>query len=136
MYWLAEKTHEFAIQNLGVYSMGRAGDLMYKAFLQIEGDGELILDKDFIMHIFLPLYGALPEFEAYLTFNSDEKESFPIGSLQPENHVHAVDEAKGQTVILPNMCQELTDPGILCDTGCQGSWMCNPIMQQSHKSVA
>ena len=59
--------------------MGRAVDLTYKVFLQIEAD------------IFLPLYSELPEFEAYFTYYSEKKESFLIGTLQPENYVLTVD---------------------------------------------
>ena len=51
MCWLAGEKHEFDHQNWGVDSMGRAEDLMYKAFLQIEADGELMLYKDFIMNV-------------------------------------------------------------------------------------
>ena len=55
--------------------MGRAIDLMYDAFSEVESNGELMLDEDFIMRIFSPLYGELPEFEEYLTYFFEEKES-------------------------------------------------------------
>ena len=47
--------------------MGRmAVDLMYNAFIEVESDGELMLDEDFIMGIFAWLYEELPELKAYL----------------------------------------------------------------------
>ncbi len=56
MPWLAGKTHELARCNWSERSMGRAVDLMYNAFVEVESDGELMLDDDFIMGIFSPLY--------------------------------------------------------------------------------
>ena len=41
--------------------MERAVDLMYNAFVEVESDGDLMLDEDFKMNIFSPLYVALPE---------------------------------------------------------------------------
>jgi len=35
--------------------MGRAVNLMYNAFVEVESNGELMLDEDFIMGIFAPL---------------------------------------------------------------------------------
>jgi hypothetical protein len=66
MHWLAGKTHELAHHNWSEQSMGRAIDLMYDAFSEVESNGELMLDEDFIMRIFSPLYGEPPEFEEYL----------------------------------------------------------------------
>ena len=55
-----------------------------------------MLDEDFMLNIFLPLQSKSPEFEAYHTYYSEEKESFPIGSLWSENNVFAVDKAKAE----------------------------------------
>ena len=63
MRWLAGKTHELAHRNWSKRSMGRAVDLMYNAFVQVESDGEKMLDEDFIMNIFSPLYAEIPELE-------------------------------------------------------------------------
>ena len=41
-------------------------DLVYKAFSEIEEDGEKILDEDIIMNIYSPLYEKLHEFKGYL----------------------------------------------------------------------
>ena len=49
MRWLAGKTHELAHGNWSERSMGRAVDLMYNAFVEVDLDGELMLDEDLIM---------------------------------------------------------------------------------------
>ena len=41
--------------------MGKVVDLLYEAFVKIEDDGSLILDHEFMMNIFSPLYEQLPE---------------------------------------------------------------------------
>jgi hypothetical protein len=94
MRWLAGKTHELAHHNWSERSMGRAIDLMYDAFSEVESNGELMLDEDFIMRIFSPLYGELPEFEEYLTYFFEEKESNVIGSCSRGDRVLAIDLAK------------------------------------------
>jgi len=95
MRWLAGKTHELAHRNWSERSMGRAVDLMYNAFVEVESNGELMLDEDFIMGIFSPLYEELPEFKAYLEYFFEEKESNVIGSCSRDNCVLvALDLAK------------------------------------------
>ena len=94
MRWLAGKTHELAHCNWSERSMGRAVDLMYNAFVQVESDGEKMLDEDFIMNIFSPLYAELPELEEYLTYFFEEKESNVVGSYSRSDRVLAVDLAK------------------------------------------
>ncbi len=94
MRWLAGKTHELAHCNWLERSMGRAVDLMYNAFVEVESDGELMLDEDFNMGIFLPLYKELPEFNGYLEYFFEENESNVIGSCSREDRVLAIDLAK------------------------------------------
>ena len=43
--------------------MGMAIDLLYEAFVKIEADGSRILDHEFMMNIFSPLYDQLTEFK-------------------------------------------------------------------------
>ena len=70
MHWLAGKTHELALatgprdQWVGLSTV----NLMYNAFVEVESEGELMLDEDFIMGIFSPLYKELPEFNGYLEY--------------------------------------------------------------------
>ena len=40
-----------------------------------------MLDVDFKMNMFFPLYSEFPAFEAYLTYYSEEKAFLPIVSL-------------------------------------------------------
>ncbi len=94
MRWLAGKTHELAHRNWSERLMGRAVDLIYNAFVEVELDGELMLDEDFIIGIFSPLYKELPEFNGYLKYFFEEKESNVIGSCSQEDCVLAVDLAK------------------------------------------
>ncbi len=94
MHWLAGKMHKLAHHNWSERSMGRAVDLMYNAFVEVESDGELMLNEDFIMGIFSPLYEELPEFNGYLEYFFEEKESNVIGSCSQEDHVLAIDLAK------------------------------------------
>ena len=94
MRWLAAKTHELAHRNWSERSMRRVIVLMCDAFLEVELNGELMLDEDFIMGIFSPLYVELPEFEQYLTYFFEEKESNVIGSCSRGDCVLAIDLAK------------------------------------------
>ncbi len=94
MHWLAGKTHELAHCNWSERSMGRAVDQMYNAFVQVESDGEKMLDEDFIMNIFSPLYEELPELEEYLIYFFEEKESNIVGSYSRSDRVLAIDLAK------------------------------------------
>ena len=94
MCWLAGKTHELAHRNWLERSMGRAVDLMYNAFVQVESDGEKMLDEDFIMNIFSLLYAEIPELEEYLTYFFEEKESNVVGSYSRSDRVLAIDLAK------------------------------------------
>ena len=53
--------------------MGRAIDLLHVAFSKVQEDPSLLLDYDFIMNIFEPLYGDLPELEEFLEFYREDK---------------------------------------------------------------
>jgi len=60
----------------------------------VESDGEKMLDEDFIMNIFSPLYAEIPELEEYLTYFFEEKESNVVGSYSRSDRVLAIDLAK------------------------------------------
>jgi hypothetical protein len=62
--------------------------------VEVESDGELMLDEDFIMNILSPLYAELPELKEYLTYYFEEKESNVIGSCSQGIRVLAIDLAK------------------------------------------
>jgi len=58
-------------------------------FLEVESDGELMLDEDFVMNIFSPLYD-----ENLMYYYFEEKESNVTGSFSQRYHVLAIDLAK------------------------------------------
>jgi hypothetical protein len=87
MHWLAGKTHELSHCNGIERSMGRAVDLLYIAFEEVKFGGKKMLDEDFIISIFLPLYEDLPELEEYLTYFFEEKESNVVGSYSQSDRV-------------------------------------------------
>ena len=73
--------------------MGKAIDLLYEAFIKIEADGLLILDHEFMMKIFSPLYGQLLEFKKDFDYLLEEKEGNIIGSKKRSDRVLSIDEA-------------------------------------------
>jgi hypothetical protein len=68
MRWLAGNTHKLAHRKWGERSMGRAIDLLHSAFIKVREEPQLILDYEFIMTIFEPLYKQLPEFADYTDY--------------------------------------------------------------------
>jgi hypothetical protein len=94
MCGLAGKTHELGHCNWSERSMGRAVDLMYNTSVEVESDGELMLDEDVIMNILSPLYAELHELKEYITYYFEEKESNVIESCSQGNCVLAIDLAK------------------------------------------
>ena len=95
--------------------MGKAIDLLYEAFVQIEADGLLILDHEFMMNIFSPLYGQVPEFKKDFDYLLEEKEGNAIGSKKHSNCVLSIDEVmselfypvKLENVETTEFCEEL-----------------------------
>jgi hypothetical protein len=55
MRWLARNTQKFSEYGWGERSMGRAITLLHDAFVEVQGDGALLLEENFIMKIFSPL---------------------------------------------------------------------------------
>ena len=91
MRWLAGKTHELAHRNWGERSMGKAIDLLYSTFTLIQRTPSLLLDYEFIINIFDPLYEQLPEFEEYIQFYREEKMNDVRGSSNPEDRLPGID---------------------------------------------
>jgi hypothetical protein len=73
--------------------MGRAITFLHDAFVDVQGDGALMLDKNFIMTIFSPLYKEIPPLKEYLDYHFKEKEGNVIGSHKQMECVLAIDEA-------------------------------------------
>jgi hypothetical protein len=53
MRWLVGNTHKLAKYGWGERSMGRAITLLHDAFVEIQSDGSLLLEQNFMMNIFL-----------------------------------------------------------------------------------
>ena len=60
--------------------MGRVIDLLHAALSEIQTDGSLMLDYEYVMSIFQPLFNDLPEFESYMRDFLEEKSGLVVGS--------------------------------------------------------
>ena len=76
--------------------MGCALDLLHSAFVKIQTDGALLLDYDFVMKIFYPLYSDLPEFEEYISYYFENKEGNIVWSVQSKDRVLIIDKAMAE----------------------------------------
>ena len=76
--------------------MGRAITLLHDAFVDIQSDGLLLLEQDFIMNIFSPLHEEIPPLKQYLDYHFEEKEGNVIGSNKEHDRVLAIDEAMAE----------------------------------------
>ena len=102
--WLAGKCHELGHNDWGEKDMSIICDLVFDAFALIEEDGEKLLDEDFMMNIFAPLYDQLPEFKEYLTWYFEEKASYPVGITNDEERILAMDEARAELFYPTQAC--------------------------------
>ena len=96
MRWPAGNTHKLAEYGWEERSMGRAIALLHDVFVEIQSDGSLLLEQDFIMNIFSPLYNKIPPLKQYLDYHVEEKEGNVIGSNNEHDHVLANDEAMAE----------------------------------------
>ncbi len=133
MRWLAVNTYKLSEYNWGEHSMGRMVTFLHDdAFAEVQGDGALLLEKNFIMNIFSPLYKEIPPLKEYLDIHFKEKEGDVIGSLKEHERVLAINEAmaklffpqkmeNGQTTefcnelvvgVATTLLTELTDPAL------------------------
>ncbi len=76
--------------------MAKPINLVYNAFNKIESDGKLMLDENFMMNIFKPLYKQLPELEDYLDWFFGEKQNMVYGSADKESRKPGMEMAKSQ----------------------------------------
>ncbi len=54
MRWLAGNTHKLAHRKWGERSMGKVIDMLHSAFIKIQDEPPLLLDFEYIRHIFEP----------------------------------------------------------------------------------
>ena len=76
--------------------MGRAINLLHSAFLKICDKPKLLLDYEFDMNIFQPLYHQLPEFHDYMDYFKQHKEGNVIGSSNLSDRVLVIDKAMSE----------------------------------------
>ena len=91
--WLAGSTHTLAHRGWGERSMGKAYDLLHQAMVEIQANPPLLLDEQYVMNIFQPLYNQLPELKDYLNYYREEKLSNTMSSFNAEDRVLAIDQA-------------------------------------------
>jgi hypothetical protein len=108
MRWLAGKTHELAHRGWGERLMGRAIDLLHVAFSKVQEDPSLLLDYDFIMNIFEPLYGDLPELEEFLEFYREDKRVNVHGLYHPDDRIRVMDLAIAEVFFPAKLCNRET----------------------------
>ena len=106
--WLAGKCHELGHRDFGEKDMSQICDLVFEAMQAVELDGEKMLDEDFIMSIFSPLYSKVPELEQYLEWYFEEKASYPVGIQKNEERVLAIDEARAELFYPTQACNRQT----------------------------
>ena len=96
MRWLTGNSHTLSEYGWGERLMGRALTLLQDAFVDVQGDGALLLDDNFIMKIFSPLYEEVPPLTEYLNYHFEEKEGNVLGSCKEHERVLAIDEAMAE----------------------------------------
>jgi hypothetical protein len=103
MRWLAENTYKLSEDGWGEHSMGRAITLLHDAFVEVQGDGALLLEKNFIMKIFSPLYEEITPLKEYLDYHFEEKEGNVIGSHKVHERMLAINEATAELFFAQKM---------------------------------
>lgn len=73
--------------------MGKVTNLLYGTFSEVQQDGSLLLNYDFIMNIFEPLYAQLPELEDYLNYYNEDKMGNTNSSCNEKERIRVIDEA-------------------------------------------
>ena len=97
-------------------------DLVYDAFVNLQADGTLIINYDFMMGIFGELQTELPEFSMYMTRYFEEKEINPIGSTSKAHCVLSVD--KGTEMLFYPTDKQNMQTSELCSTLASGLASC------------
>ena len=106
--WLAGNTQKLGHRDWGERSMGRAYDLLHSALVKILADPKLMLDYDFVLTIFAPLYKDLPKFDAYMDYYKEEEEGNVLDSTNAKDRVLAIDEAISELFYPTKKCNQET----------------------------
>ncbi len=65
--------------------MGLTVDLLKDEFSDIEDDGKLILNEEFMMNFFCPTLDKIPPIQEYLQHMFKEKRTFALGSSKNDD---------------------------------------------------
>jgi hypothetical protein len=74
----------------------------------VQEDPSLLLDYDFIMNIFEPLYGDLLELEEFLEFYREDKRGNVHGLCHPDNRILVIDLAIAEVFFPVKLCNRET----------------------------
>ncbi len=101
MRWLAGNTHKLSEYGWGERSMGKVITLLHDTFVEVQGNGALLLEENFIMKIFSLLYEDIPPLKEYLDYHFEKKEGNVIGSHKVHERMLAIDEAMAELFFPP-----------------------------------
>ena len=71
--WITGKTHTLGKYKWGARSMGRVLDILEQKLTEIKGDSSLILNKDYMMGLFVNLQDELPPFKTFWEHSFDKQ---------------------------------------------------------------
>ena len=79
--------------------MAEAINLIYQAFMQVRANGALILDKDFMMKILLPVVDKVPELSGFLEWHFKKKRTQVYGLFTKDSMKLGVDIVRAEFFI-------------------------------------
>ena len=77
--WLSGNVQDLVKYDFGVLDMGDVVDTLESVMEEVAENGELFLNKDFIMNIFSDLRKQIDPFDEYLTYIFEERSSNLVG---------------------------------------------------------
>ena len=83
--WLAGNSKDLGNYDFSYYDMGKLLDIMEDRFEEISKKGELLLDEDFMMDMFLEIAEKVDPFATYLEFMFTEKQNRSVGGTNSED---------------------------------------------------
>ena len=84
-WWLAGNTHKLAKHNWGPRSMGCELAIIHRVCEELLDDIKLVHNKSYMMNIFSDLTAELPEFEAHLTYQFEQKQTHFVEQFQTKD---------------------------------------------------
>ena len=77
--WLTGNTRDLGNYGFGYYDMGKMLDVMEDRFDEISRNGDLLLNEDFMMIVFVEIVDKVDPFAEYLEFMFTEKQCKCVG---------------------------------------------------------